>query len=151
MKKLLNIALTMPIKDEGQAGKVKVLEELGSLKDIGSTKSTALIDRIMQGAVSGDPRMLEMALDLSGALERAPRVCGGDPGNLIPASGETLLCLQYWPLWAVFLLPSLHLWRRLFHIRIFFFYQSGKFIITSSFLGIFNIGRISVNSCVLAI
>lgn len=72
LKKLLNIALTMPIKDEGQAGKVKALEELGSLKDIGSTNvtgSTALIARIMQGALSGDPRMLRMALDLSGALE----------------------------------------------------------------------------------
>lgn len=74
LKKLLNIALTMPIKDEGQAGKVKALEELGSLKDIGSTNvtgSTALIARIMQGALSGDPRMLRMALDLSGALEPA--------------------------------------------------------------------------------
>ena len=72
LKKLLNIALTMPIKDEGQAGKVKALEELGSLKDIGSTNvtgSTALIARIMQGAISGDPRMLRIALDLSGALE----------------------------------------------------------------------------------
>lgn len=72
LKKLLNIALTMPIKDEGQAGKVKALEELGSLKDIGSTNvtgSTALIARIMQGALSGDPRMLRIALDLSGALE----------------------------------------------------------------------------------
>ena len=72
LKKLLNIALTMPIRDEQQAGKAKTLEDLNSLKEIGGsnvTGSTALIVKIMQGALEGDPRMIRMALDLSGALE----------------------------------------------------------------------------------